>query len=74
MILIIKALNILSVKITSTKLKRNIIFALMCFVMKKKLVYPVHMSNERFENCIALLMITDENKSYMSVSKISTDL
>ena len=46
----------------------------MCFVMKKKLVYPVHMSNERFENCIALLMITDENKSYMSVSKISTDL
>ena len=46
----------------------------MCFVMKKNLVYPVHMSNETFENCIALLMITDENKSYLSISKISTDL
>ena len=74
MILIIKALNVLSVKIILAKLKGNIIFALMCFVMKKNLVYPVHMSNETFENCIGLLMITDENKSYLSISKISTDL
>ena len=28
------------------------------------MVYPAHESNEIFEHCIDLLMITDENKSY----------
>ena len=28
------------------------------------MTYPVYVSNEKFENCMNLLMITDENKSH----------
>ena len=28
------------------------------------MIYPVHISDEKFENCMGLLSITDENKSY----------
>ena len=32
------------------------------FCHKNNLVYPVYVSNEKFEYCMDLLMITDENK------------
>ena len=35
----------------------------MCFCYENNLVYPVHISDENFENCMDLLMITDEDKS-----------
>ena len=38
-------------------------FALMYFVMNE-LTYPVYVSNEKFENCMDLLPITDENKTH----------
>ena len=39
------------------------------------LTYPVYVSNETFENCMDLLLITDENKShYVYISKILIDL
>ena len=28
------------------------------------MVYPIYVSSEKFENCMDLSMITDENKSY----------
>ena len=28
------------------------------------MTYPVYVSNEKFKNCMDLLLITDENKSY----------
>ena len=32
----------------------------MCY--ESSLVYPVHASDEKFKDCINLLLITDENK------------
>ena len=34
------------------------------FCYENCLVYPVHVSNEKFENCMELLLITDDNKSH----------
>ena len=34
----------------------------MYFVMK--MGYPVYVSNKRFENCMEILLINDENKSH----------
>ena len=34
------------------------------FCYENNLVYRVYVSNEKFENCMDLLMITDENKSH----------
>ena len=34
------------------------------FCCENDLIYPVCVSNEKFENCIDLLLITDENKSH----------
>ena len=34
------------------------------FCYENDLTYPVHISNEKFENCVDLLLITDENKSH----------
>ena len=33
------------------------------FCQENNLVYPVHISDEKFENCMDLLTITDGNKS-----------
>ena len=42
--------------------KNNICINVFCY--ETKLVYPVYVSNEKFEDCMDLLMITDENKSH----------
>ena len=34
------------------------------FCCEIDLVYPVHVSNEKFEDCMNLLLIADENKSH----------
>ena len=34
------------------------------FCYENDLVYPVHVSNKKFEKCMDLLLITDENKSH----------
>ena len=40
--------------------KKNICIIVFC--SKNNLVYPVHISDEKFENCMDLLMITNKNK------------
>ena len=34
------------------------------FRYEKNLVYPVHISKQKFENCMDLLLINNENKSH----------
>ena len=51
--------------------KNNICINVFCY--ENNLVYSVHISNEKFKNCIDLLMITDCNRS-MSIWKNVTDL
>ena len=40
----------------------NICINVLCY--ENGLTYPVHISDEKFKNCMNLLMITDENKSH----------
>ena len=42
--------------------KNNICINVFCY--ENNLVYPVYVSNEKFKNCIDLLMIANENKSH----------
>ena len=59
-----KALNFLSLKKILERLKRKIIFTLICFVINNNLIYPVYISNEKFESFTDLLLWTDGNKSH----------
>ena len=59
-----KALNLLSLKKILARLKRKIIFCINVFCYENNLIYHVHVSDEKFENCINLLIITDKNKSH----------
>ena len=69
MILIMKVLVFLFLEKILARLKKEIKFALM-FCYENNLVYPVHISNQAFENCMYLLMISH----IMSRLKILTDL
>ena len=42
--------------------KSNIYINIFCY--ENNQTYPVYLSDEKFENCIDLLLITDENKSH----------
>ena len=42
--------------------KNNICINVFCY--ENGSTYPVYVSNEKFENCMDLLVITDENKSH----------
>ena len=42
--------------------KRKIIFSLIYFSYEDKLTYHVYISHQEFENCMGLLLISDENK------------
>ena len=44
--------------------KRKIIFSLIYFSYEDKLTYHVYISHQEFDNCMGLLLISDENKSY----------
>ena len=49
------------------RLKQNATFVLMC------LVFPIYISDQKFENSMDLLLVIDENKSHYCISKISAD-
>ena len=61
MILIMKVLNFLFLKKIEQKIN-------IC------INYPVHISDQKFKDCIDLLMITDKNKSHYVYIKVLTDL
>ena len=69
MILTTKVLSSLFQKRIIAKLNKNIIFCINVFSYENGLNYPVYVSNEKFKNCMDLLLITDEN-----ISKILTNL
>ena len=50
----------------------NVFINVFCY--ENELIYPVHMSDQKYEDCMDLLLITDEKSHIMSTSKISTDL
>ena len=41
------------------------------FCYGNNMVYPIYVSSEKFENCMDLSMITDENKSHYVYTKNS---
>ena len=45
------------------KIERQSNICINVFCYENGLIYSVYLSNEKFENCIDLLLITDENKS-----------
>ena len=47
--------------------KKNICINVFCY--ENNLVYPVHVSDQKFEGCMDLLMITNENKSHYVYAK-----
>ena len=46
------------------KIERKNNICINVFSYENDLTYPVYVSNEKFKNCMDLLLITDENKSY----------
>ena len=42
--------------------KNNICINIFCY--ENDLVYPAHVSDEKFKNCMDLLLITDKNESH----------
>ena len=51
-------------KMILVRLKKRITFALMYFVTKKRLVSPKYISDQKFENSMGLLFVTDSDKSH----------
>ena len=60
---IIKVLIFLSLKIFNKIEKKNDI-CINVFCYENNLIYPAYISNEKFKNCVDLLLIIDGNKSY----------
>ena len=63
MILVMKALNFLSLKKDFKKTEKKNTF-INVFRHENNLVYPVHISDHKFKDCTYLLVITDENKPH----------
>ena len=60
-----KDLNFLFLKRITAKLKDiNIIICINIFCYENKLTYPIYISDQIFENCMDLLLTTDENMSH----------
>ena len=64
MILIMMVLIFLFLKKIIARLNKKNNICINVFSYENYLVYPAYVSNETFENCMDLLMITDEKKSY----------
>ena len=47
-----------------SKIEKKNNFFINVFCYENKLTYPVYLSDQEFENCMGLLMISDENKSH----------
>ena len=63
MILIMMELKFLCQKKLLVRLKRNISFASMFFVMKINWLFQIYNSDQKIDNLMDLLLIIDENKS-----------
>ena len=46
------------------RLKKRTIFALIVFCYKNKLVFPIYVSNQKFEKSMDLSLIIDSDKSH----------
>ena len=46
------------------KIEQNNSICINVFSYENNLVYPVYLSDKKFEDCMDLSLITDENKSY----------
>ena len=44
------------------------------YCYENKLVFPIHISDQKFENSMDFLLVTDENKSHYVYIKDLTDL
>ena len=64
MILIIRILSFLYLKKIIKKIKQENNICINVFCYENGLTYPVHISKQKFENHMDLLMIDDENKSH----------
>ena len=71
--MIIKILNFLLQKRIIAQLKKKNNICINAFCYENRLTYPVYVSDKKFENCVHLLLISNENKSHY-ISKILTDL
>ena len=61
MILIMKVLNFMSLKKITARLNKEIIFALIfVFCYQKGFTYSVYVSNEKFDKCMVLFLITNK--------------
>ena len=52
--------------------KNNICIKVFCY--KNKLVFPIYVSNQKFENSTDLLLLIDDDNRIICTSKILTDL
>ena len=65
MIFIMKVLNFLFQKtiiVRLNKKKNSICINVFCY--ENDLIYPIYVSDQKIENCVDLLLITNENKSH----------
>ena len=46
------------------RIERQNSIGIKVFCYENNLTYPFYLSNQKFENCMDLLLITDENKSH----------
>ena len=64
MILIMQAFNFLSLRKIFGKIEKKNSICINVFCYENNLVYPTHILDEKFKNCMDLLLITDENKPH----------
>ena len=63
-LLIILKLNFLCQKTFIAKLKQKRKFLLIFFCYENKLTFPIHITDQKLENSMDLLLTPDENKSH----------
>ena len=56
-----KVLNFLSLREIIVRLNKKNDICINVFSYENDLTYPVYVSDQKFENCMDLLLITDEN-------------
>ena len=69
MILIMKVLNFLSLKEIIVRLNKKNDICINVFSYGNNLTYTVYVSDQKFKNCIDLLLISDKNKSHYKYIK-----
>ena len=69
-----KGINFPISKKSHKKIEQKNNICINAFFYENGLTYPVHISKQKFEDYMHLLLIIDENKSHMSISKVLTNL